>query len=527
MPKSRTFSIYLLKEGFNAQSALKDDNNLQEGLVATRLPPGAILYVLNGRPRPPWWKDFFGIEENLLQSTKGALVIFPVKDRWFALSFGHVYHNLKDACYEYDFGLRVTLNSLDPRKLKSTDVLEPGDSKRRRTQIPIESDLTLFDFDRDSTILKSLTGKVKDEHKDLFRHATGASNLKLSSSLQPNELVGLCENLLGLYQSDDYKIEFPEIQNIVPVRDPTILKALDDKLVEAIKARDDKLNLVVPDMINYHDNLYAKFSGRGRCDNYEEVFIGLYLDYLANTEGGLEEIEVLDLKKHQLLLTDEEGDIRERYPIYKSLLFDVQLSATETFHLSEGCWYKVENAYVQKMEAYLDPLCVDLNFPNFNHVNEAAYNLALAQTADTFICLDTKNIAPAGHTAVEPCDVYGCDNNTGVFHHVKISTLSSALSHLFNQGANSIELLKAEDEALEKLRVLIRDGAIADKQDAMLEPLNERKFKMVYVIITHKDKANKSKNLPLFSKISLMRIMKILRIMSVEGVFGFVHDAKN
>jgi uncharacterized protein (TIGR04141 family) len=139
--------------------------------------------------------------------------------------------------------------------------------------------------------------------------------------------------------------------------------------------------------------------------------------------------------------------------------------------------------------------------------------------------MDTENIAPAGQTAVEPCDVYGCDGDAGVFYHVKISTLSASLSHLFNQGANSLELLKVEDEALGKLRVLITDGA-PDKRDAMLHPLDERKFRIVYVIITHKNKANKSKNLPLF-KISLMRIMKLLRIMSVEGAFGFVYDAKN
>jgi uncharacterized protein (TIGR04141 family) len=63
----------------------------------------------------------------------------------------------------------VTLNSLDPHKLKSTDTLDPGANKRRRTQLPTESELTLFDFGRDSAILRSLTGKVRDEHKELLR----------------------------------------------------------------------------------------------------------------------------------------------------------------------------------------------------------------------------------------------------------------------------------------------------------------------------------------------------------------------
>jgi hypothetical protein len=38
-------------------------------------------------------------------------------------------------------------------------------------------------------------------------------------------------------------------------------------------------------------------------------------------------------------------------------------------------------------------------------------------------------------------------------------------------------------------------------------------------------KAAKSDNLPLFSRISLMRVMKALRVMSVDAAFGFVPDA--
>jgi uncharacterized protein (TIGR04141 family) len=172
----------------------------------------------------------FQRRENLTQVNKGALVFLPVGGRCFALSFGHVAHNLIDSSYEYDFGLRVTLNCLDPHKLKSTDTLDPGAAKRQRTQLPIESELTLFDFDRDSTILRSLTGKVRDEHKELFRHATGGSNLRISTDVEADRLAALCEKLLDLYQSEEYKAAFPDIQNIMPVRDPAQIEALNGDL---------------------------------------------------------------------------------------------------------------------------------------------------------------------------------------------------------------------------------------------------------------------------------------------------------
>lgn len=263
MSKSRSFSIYLLKNGYDASNALKDDHALDDGGDASELPEGASLFVLDGPPREPWWKSYFGLATPLTQSIKGALAFLPANDRCFALSFGHVFHNLKEESYEYDFGLRVTLNSVDPTKLKSTDILEPAAARRQRTQVPIDSDLTYFDFDRNSAVLKSLTGKVKDEHKELFRHATGASNLHLSTAVAPNGLVPLCEKLLELYASNAYKTTFPDIQNITPIRDPVVIAELNAKLLQALRNKSADLYLTVPDLINYRDNMYAAFSGAG------------------------------------------------------------------------------------------------------------------------------------------------------------------------------------------------------------------------------------------------------------------------
>jgi uncharacterized protein (TIGR04141 family) len=142
MAKSRPFSIYLLKEGRDATNALKADHGLEEA-DATALPEGATLFVLDSDPKPPWWRSFFGVTEPLLQQYKGALVFLPVAERCFGLSFGQVYHHLDDSAYEYDFGLRVTLNSVDPGELKSADMVAPGVARRKRTQVPVSTELTI------------------------------------------------------------------------------------------------------------------------------------------------------------------------------------------------------------------------------------------------------------------------------------------------------------------------------------------------------------------------------------------------
>lgn len=529
MGKSRSFSIYLLKKDYSADNALKDDHKLGKPVEASDLPDKAILYVLDSEPRRPWWRGYFGIRKELSQVLKGALVFMPVGERNFVLSFGHVFHNLNEYSYEYDFGLRVTLNSVDPTLLKSTDILEPGSARRRRTQLPVNSDLTYFDIDRDSTILKSLTGKVKEEYKDLFKHATGASNLRISSPLAPNELVGLCQKLLELYEDDTFKTVFPDIQNISPVKDPLVIEKLNNNLLQAFVEKNDTLNLTVPDLLNYIENVYAAFSGCGGSELFEDVFVEHYYSYLAKNGKNIKDINIEDFKKHYLKLVDEEGTVKGgSYSIYKCLIIDTTLgTAKETYHLSEGNWYKISTDYVTKLSEYLDPFCEDLPLPVYNHKREGDYNKDVELNDKTYLCLDTKSISPTGQYDVEPCDLYSVEKDFAQFYHVKVSTLSKELSHLFNQGLNSIELLKSEEQSRKKLDALIDASTnhSPKQKKAFKSPLLDQNYAVTFAIVTHKDKAQKSANLPLFSRISLRRNLKsLVEIMSIRARYGFVKD---
>lgn len=526
MTKSRSFSIYLLKDGFMAANTLKDDHALNDQMQGDDLPDDATLFVLDNPPTPPWWKGYFGIQQPLMQTLKGAIVFLPVGDRTFAITFGHVYHNLKPESYEYDFGLRVTLNCLDPDKLKSLDSLSPEKAKRQRTQMPVDSDLTYFDFDRDSTILKSLTGKVKAEHKPFFKHATGASSIRVSSDVGPDGLADLCGKLLELYEDEAYKISFPDIQNVSPVKDPVKIDALNAKLIAALRDKDDNLILTIPDIVDYADEMYATFSGEGTGLFYDDVFIGRYYDYLEQAGFDLAIASIETLKKHNLVLTNDDGQPRgDRPSILKCLIFDTTLDGgAETYHLCEGNWYQVNGDYVSSLSDYLDPLCADTTLLAYNHADEAVFNSACAAANENSLCMDKSNISPAGQKQVEPCDIFEVTQNAIVLHHVKKSTVSATLSHLFNQGLNSIQLIRDEEEALENLKALAADKAPDGAEAAFLEAFEGKNYKVAFHIITHKNKDDKSLNLPLFSRISLKRTMKELRRMGIEAEYCFVEN---
>lgn len=520
--KSQSFSIYLLKLGYDASNALNNDHTLTSGAPATHLPPKSTLYLHDGKPKPPWWRSYFDIKQALNQIGKGAIVFMPVDKCCFALCFGHVAHFLKEESYEYDFGLRVTLNSVDPGKLKSTDTLQPGRSRRQRTQVPIVGDLTYFDIDRDTTILKALTGKVKAQHSSFFKHATGASNLRLNSSLPPAQLPKLGEKLLELYASKDFEATFPDIQSVAPIRDPVQIKELDALLLEAIKSKDDAVTLAMPEIINFAENMYGTFRGAGPSLLYEDVFMERYYEYLASNKVDLAALSIDDVKRHVVLLTDDDGAPRSpQYSILKCMIFDVT-TKTGTFHYAERNWYKVEPTFVAGLQAYLDPYCIPTTLPPYSHTSEGEYNKAAE--VNSRVCLDLTSISPPKQTAIEPCDLYDVQSGNAMLHHVKVSTLSAQLSHLFNQGTNAIELLKDDGDSVDRLKALLGSRAQAVELPKLLAPLSASKYHVAFEIVTHKDPAKKSLNLPLFSRISLRRCMRSLKIRSVGGSFSFISD---
>lgn len=528
MARSRPLSIHLLKPDFDATNALDDGHTMDGPIGAQKLPPGSQLFLTNSAPNPPWWRDYLGIQQALFQSYSGALLFLPSAGRCFAICFGSVSHHLKDEALEYDFGLRVTLNIVDPNKIKATDVLEPDAARRQRTQSPIDSDITFFDFEQDSTVLQRLTGKVKDEYKELVRNATGAQNLRVNSAATAAELIELCAKLYTLYESDAYQMTFPNLRSVAPVRDPTVLDQLNAKAIAALRTKEPQLNLAIPVILDYDDNIYVMFSGQGQSEICDDLFPAPYFEYLESKGFDLQGLTIEQIKKqHRVNLTNEHGDTRESYSVFKCLIYDCAMddASTTQYHLCGGHWYRVETDYLVELEGYLDKYFDEYALPEFNHENEADYNLAVADAMPDFVCLDTTSIAPLGQHQVEPCDLFTIAGGVAEFFHVKVSTLSARLSHLFHQGTTAIELLKLHPQAKERLEHLLGENGGVTLTSAQKALVEADDFAVRYVIITHKPADGKSRNLPLFSKISLRKSLRALSLMRVHASFGFVHDA--
>lgn len=524
---ARSMSIYLLKAGVAVEQAVKESNGYAEANVTGGVIPGLRVFLKPGHPKQPWWKTYLGLNDDLFQQTNSATGFVKIGKRTFALTFGSGQHLLKEDSYVHDFGTRVVLNAVDPNKLKSTDTLDPESSQRRRTQIPYDGDLALLSFTSDSSVLKSLTGKAKSEYNDLVRSVTGAASLRVTTPTEPGDLTMLLTRLHELYQSKGYRKTFPDISQIRPVTDPSKIDPLNELLVDSVFDVSAPIVLTVPDVLDYGDETYVQFSGRGRSEIFDDVYIKHYREYIEGKGITSDSFTVEDLKHDALVLLDGNHESKQRWSIFRSLIFETQADEGYSYHFSDGSWFRIATGLLESLRDFLDPYWIDATLPTHQWSSEGEYNAKVSQASGS-ICLDQTNISPTGQTQVEPCDILRVEDDKVEFVHVKIGTSSSTLSHLFNQAANSVQLLRTSDKSVQKLLNLVQGKGGGDVARKVAEALENNTFTVAIAIVSHKRTPEwMSANLPVFSRISLRRALVALKAMGIATTVQLVPDATN
>src|SRR2546422_10882710 len=83
------------------------------------------IYLQASTVHPASWVAFFAgkLPQNvkLLSASAAGVLIVKAAGRHFALRFGQGRHLLKPGAWEENFGLRVTLNSIDPEQILTID----------------------------------------------------------------------------------------------------------------------------------------------------------------------------------------------------------------------------------------------------------------------------------------------------------------------------------------------------------------------------------------------------------------------
>lgn len=127
----------------------------------------ATLFVERRTPKPPRWADFFedhvAVGDLGQVSSASAVLLIPLSETWFAVTFGLGRHLLIPEVYVPDFGLRVTLNAVGTNSIRSVDK-ETFDAiaSHARQQAATETDVQGFGLNIERDLVHAVAGVPED-----------------------------------------------------------------------------------------------------------------------------------------------------------------------------------------------------------------------------------------------------------------------------------------------------------------------------------------------------------------------------
>ena len=509
-PRKEKLSIYLVKTSasdevtkfINIENSKPPINMDVTGVEAT-------LYVKKEPPKPPppWTKlftDHQALPDDIFGSRKsvGAAFVIKLKSKCFVLTFGTGFHLIRNEAIERDFGLRVTLNSVDPDKLRSLDKASYDHNPlNSRTQSSI--DLGVFDLDVDSEMdmLYAVTGASK---VPIFgSHVTGRDALTLALEISLDGLKDVLLEAISRYETSLPK-EFEWVYNIQRLKDKEIIEALDLELDDILADKNfGNMWLGEPEIVDwesqigYSFDLYAKTPRHVvlRLDDLVQYFEDKGITFTSES-----------LKLQIININDSEFNSIKKWSAYRCLYAEVSLDK-EKYILRNGLWYKVNTDFADSVDEYLknlDPY--DFEFPIYTHEREEDYNISVRDTNGNIELMDKEFVKIGGpYDKLEFCDLI---KDSSEFIHVKYYRSSSTLSHLFSQGFVASEAFIGDAGFRHRLNDKLPDASKLKDADSRPDP---SEYKIVYAIATNR---NLPGELPFFSKVTLKNALKQLKTLN-------------
>lgn len=424
-----------------------------------------------------------------------------VRKRWFVFAFGYGRAMLDQDKVEPRFGLRVTLNAVNPDELHSIDAKRfEGAKFQIRRQAAGKTSLDVFGLDVRQDIVNAVYGRPRSD-LNLGSSLGGRDSLRISTDRKVTELPDLCGKLLEIYNSEDYKERFGWIDHLQPVRDPKKVDELNDALVRRLNSHDtERIDLAIPDMVDPDRISGFKY---GTDTLQPDLDLEALLSRLNQTRKQSQALTLDLLRKRRISYFYESDDAASgSWSVYKCLVAEIEEQRERRLYvLTEGEWFEVHADLVSEVGNYLKslPAC-HLPFPESEvTMREDEYNEWASQILPDTILQDRKLVHVGGaHGKVEPCDLLTKKRH---IIHVKRKHSSATLSHLYAQAQVSAELLRSDAQFRELWRQQIANDNPAFS-NVIQTSFQRGQYEVVLVILT--DKAEDIPlHLPFFARLQL------------------------
>ncbi len=475
---------------------------------------GTLFVKKSDEKRPNWgpFLDEIGGTNvpGLANRSSSAVLLLRVDDDVFAFTFGYGRYLIDQSLFVQDFGLRTALNTLDEKSLRSVDLHTLEDQPvQKKSQAARDSEVSIFGIDILRDVLRAVTG-VPRKGIDLVQIAGGDAGFSFGIEMEPSELPALSRRIKNYYDSDTYKTSFSWVDNVRRLKDETEIKRLDELLIAAMRARNDRLMITLPE-IGAWDSILG-FSFTRNKKGLQPVIDPA--DYLDNVDD-LTKLSIELVKRDRLFVHDVDGNVTE-HSVYRCVYFEIT-EGDKTKIIFDGKWYEIDATFIGRVTEILThiPLC-PLPFPAVETWEENGkpkieaegdYNIRSA-AANGYYLLDKKLVkTDRTTTAIELCDLL---SPTKHLIHVKHRKGGSAgLSHLFAQGGVAAEIMLGDKGFRKKARTVLRSVNPAAGNLIPLSPLKSADYEIVFLVLGEAS-ATLKQNLPFFSKVNLTKTFESL-----------------
>lgn len=518
MPTQR-LTVYLLREVDDPDDALAAD--AASGLDSSALTATSGLegrfYSRKSFARTPGWAKYLepavDADVTTLQSVSASGLLVPqVGGNSFALTFGYGRSFLNQAKIERRFGLKVALNLIDERQIRSLDTKKFDEMVvSTNTQTSRTTELPTFGVDILRDIVRAVTGIAPEASG--YKSLSGSDALVLGFDKPVTDLAALLVDLHSHYSATRYKDAFGWVDHLAEVKDPTLINALDDQLVKQLSLSDTSTtHMAMPENLEWEDIEHFVIVPTVRQTQFDELDLDQYLAHPATRPSELTIERLKGRKVSVKFLRSANADAR--WSVYQCLVSEQRLDG-KAYALIEGRWFSIADSLVNQVDAAIAAIphatvALPAGLPG---ETEGDYNARAAASSKDLALLDKELVAPDGSkTRIEFCDLLSTD---GSLVHVKRKTRSSTLSHLFAQGHVSAESLV--DGALrDQVRTSIQRAAGSADPSEWLDLIppssgapDRDKVTVTYAVIANSS-ATGVEWLPFFSRLTLMQTVRDL-----------------
>lgn len=472
-PSART-TVYRLRRLSNLSDAVIPKYLSEGGFLSQPVSVGgrdALLVTGSIRAERVRWASrlstLAGAEVNLDSAYAAALLLIKDgRDQAWAITYGLGFHLFDRVFLDPGFGMRFAIRTATPEAVQSLTRSELDHRARTdRSSIPAGATLPGFGMGGFGEVVTRISGAAEVDGLTIgegrFRvHAADALSLPLAKA--PEALIEDLDTISGTLALDP-KPELKALEQFVRVKHKETIQRLEAELrSRLLNDGQGRLSIGWP-----HERVHES----GTPSSYRMVGTGRRDVGVADGLPTLDEIVERVVSKNPddpLMATktikvqlfrdgDGEEPMSGEIPVFNWLFYEIELESLR-YCLFDSFWYAMDTDYAVKLDSRIHRIFartspVDLpSWDTSEYANEATYNRMAASVLGGVV-LDRRFV----RTTQNPRGFEACDIITpkGDLVHIKNVCRSSKASHLIAQAVVSIDALRYDNEARQKLRDIV------------------------------------------------------------------------